>query len=193
MKKIFILPMLFSFTLICSCQKQDSVAEQQSAQRKVELDTREDALIEKVNALDEKVNALDERVKAFAENEKSRANVQMNAPDAQSQNGVRDEAQDKAERDAVIQQFSAQIRARSKVTAGDPAKQERPAPRQLGPEDLQRRWRSKLDRAKMSDKAVFPAAEAPSPTTSSVQDATSPTPSPAAESTSLPTSSPTPE
>ena len=51
--------MLISFAMICSCQKQDSAAEQ-LAQRKAELDAREKALDErekvrcKVKALDEK-------------------------------------------------------------------------------------------------------------------------------------------
>jgi hypothetical protein len=166
MKKIFILPMLISFAMICSCQKQDSAAEQQLAQRKVELDAREDALIERLNALDEKVNALDKRLNALAENEKSRTNVQTIPPGAQSQDVIRDEAQIKAERDRVIQQFRAQISLPSNGTAGDPAKQERPAARQLGPDDLQRQWRQNLDKAKMSGKAVFPAAEAGSPTPS---------------------------
>jgi hypothetical protein len=58
MKNIFILSLLISFAMICSCQKQDSAAEQQLAQRKTELDARETALIERLNALDEKVNAL---------------------------------------------------------------------------------------------------------------------------------------
>jgi len=185
MKNIFILSLLISFAMICSCQKQDSAAEQQLAQRKTELDARETALIERLNALDEKVNALDKRLNAFAENEKSKANVQTIPPDAQSQDVIRDEAQTKAERDTRIQEFRAEIRARipdpSKVTAGDPAKQERPAPRQLGPEDLQRQWQQNLDKAKMSGKAVFPAAEAGSPTASPAVEASSPTPSPTPE------------
>ena len=159
--------MLISVAMICSCQKQDSAAEQQLAQRKTELDARETALIERLNALDEKVNALDKRLNAFAENEKSKANVQTIPPDAQSQGVIRDEAQTKAERDRRIQEFRAEIRARipdpSKVTTGDPAKQQRPAPRQLGPEDLQRQWQQNLDKAKMSGKAVSPAVEATSP------------------------------
>jgi hypothetical protein len=182
MKRNFILSMVISFTMICSCQKQDSAAEQQLAQRKVELDAREDALIERLNALDEKVNALDKRLNALAENEKSRANVQTIPPDAQSHDVVRDPAEAKAERDRRIQEFRAQIGARipdpSKATAGDPAKQERPAPRQLGPEDLQRQWEGKLNKARMSGEAVLPATEAGSPTPSPAVEATSPTPSP---------------
>ena len=56
MKKTLALSLLIPFALICSCQKQDSIAEQQLAQRKTELDARE--------------KALDEREKALAEREK---------------------------------------------------------------------------------------------------------------------------
>lgn len=63
MKNIFALTLLISFALACSCQKQDSTAEQQLVQRKTELDARE-------KALDEREKALDEREKASAEREK---------------------------------------------------------------------------------------------------------------------------
>ena len=56
MKETFVLSLLIPFALVCSCQKQDSTAEQQLAQRKTELDARE--------------KALDEREKALAEREK---------------------------------------------------------------------------------------------------------------------------
>ena len=56
MKKTLVLSLLIPFALVCSCQKQDSAAEQQLAQRKTELDARE--------------KALDEREKALAEREK---------------------------------------------------------------------------------------------------------------------------
>jgi len=56
MKKTLALSLLIPFALVCSCQKQDSTAEQQLAQRKTELDARE--------------KALDEREKALAEREK---------------------------------------------------------------------------------------------------------------------------
>jgi hypothetical protein len=42
MKKIFLLSMLISLAMICSCQKKDSTTEQQLAQRKTELDAREE-------------------------------------------------------------------------------------------------------------------------------------------------------
>ena len=152
--------------MICSCQKQDSAAEQQLAQQKAKLDAREKALDERVNALDERVNVLNGIVNSLAEKQNAMANVRTIPTDPQTQ--ISDPAQVQAERDAAIQQFSAAIRARipdrSQVTAGDPAKRERPAPRQLGPEDLQRQWQSKLDKTKMSGEASFPAVEATSPT-----------------------------
>src|SRR3989454_6203060 len=61
MKKLFVLSMLISFAMVCSCQKQDSAAEPQLAQRKAELDARE--------------KALDEREKALAEREKATTNI----------------------------------------------------------------------------------------------------------------------
>jgi len=54
MKKTFVLSLLIPFALVCSCQKQDSTAEQQLAQRKMELDAREKALDEREKALAER-------------------------------------------------------------------------------------------------------------------------------------------
>jgi hypothetical protein len=170
MKKIFLLSMLVSFAMICSCQKQDSAAEQQLAQPKTEVDAHETALIERLNALDEKVNALDRKVKALFEKEQATLNAGTTATGVQGQTtatGVQgptpDPAQVTAERDRAIQEFRALIPKSSRVTAGDPAKQKRPAPRQLGPEDLQRQWQQNLNKAKMSGEASFPAVEAASP------------------------------
>jgi len=174
MKKIFLLSMLVSFAMICSCQKQDSAAEQQLAQPKTEVDARETALIERLNALDEKVNALDKKVKALFEKEQATLNTGTTPTGVQGQTtatGVQGQTPDPAEviaeRDRAIQQFRALIPNRSRVTAGDPAKQQRPAPRQLGPEDLQRQWQQNLDKAKMSGEAgspiPSPAVEAASP------------------------------
>jgi hypothetical protein len=112
MKKIFALTMLVSFAMICSCQKQDSAAQQQLAQRKVELDAREEALADRKSALDERQKALDERQKALDEREKSLAekqkgtmNARPNPTDVQGQ--TPDPAQLQAERDRIIQQLSA--------------------------------------------------------------------------------------
>jgi hypothetical protein len=54
MKRILALSLLIPFGLVCSCQKQDSTAEQQLAQRKTELDAREKALDEREKALAER-------------------------------------------------------------------------------------------------------------------------------------------
>ena len=54
MEKTFVLILLIPFALVCSCQKQDSTAEQQFTQRKTELDAREKALDEREKALAER-------------------------------------------------------------------------------------------------------------------------------------------
>jgi outer membrane translocation and assembly module TamA len=183
MKRIFILSMVIPFAMICSCQKQDSAAEQQLAQRKTELDAREKVLDKRENALVERENALVEREKALAEKEKAMTNARTIARGVQGQTPV--PSQGKAERDSRLQQLPPELRTliphTSKVTAGDPAKQARPAPRQLRPEDLQRQWEGKLNKAKMSGEPVSPPAEAGSPTPSPAVEATSPTPSPTPE------------
>lgn len=170
MKTFWILSVIVSFAMICSCQKQDSAAEQQLPQHKTEVDARETALIERLNALDEKVNALDKKVKALFEKEQATLNTGTTPTGVQSQTtatGVQgqtpDPAQVIAERDRAIQQFRALIPNSARVRAGDPAKQKRPASQQLGPEDLQRQWQQNLDKAKMSGEASFPAVEGTSP------------------------------
>jgi len=166
MKKMFILSMLISFAMICSCQKQDSVAEPQVAQRKTEVDARDTALIERLNALDEKVDALDRKVKALSEKQTT-FNAGTTATGVEghtaAQGQTPDPAEVTAERDRAIQQFRALLPNPSRVRVGDPAKQGRPGARQLGPEDLQRQWQQNLDKTKMSGKAVSPAVEATSP------------------------------
>ena len=165
--------MLIPFAMICSCQKQDSTAEQQLSQRKTELDTREDTLIERekalderVNALAEKVNALDERVNAFAENEKSKANVQTIPPDAQSQDVIRDEAQAKAERDRKIQEIAAEFRAMIPNSSNqkDRITKERLSQAQGALKEL---MSQKQPKWQMSGAAGSPALEAASATPSS--------------------------
>lgn len=54
MKKTFALSLLVPLALVCSCQKQDSSAEQQVTQRKTELDAREKALDDKEKALEQR-------------------------------------------------------------------------------------------------------------------------------------------
>ena len=149
MKRIFVLSMLVPFMMICSCQKKGSATQQQFAQRKVELDAREEALAERLNSLEEKVNRLDQRVNQLAENETATMKARTSRADVRGQTS--DLAQIEAEKERMIQQFSTMIHNSS------------PAQRQLGPEDLQRQWQ---DKTKMSGKAVFPAAEAASPSPS---------------------------
>jgi hypothetical protein len=181
MKKLFTLSMLIAFAMICACQKQNSAAEQQLAQRKTELDTRE-------AALDEREKALVERERALAQREKAIAKIRTTPPVVQGQ--TPDASQAQAERDRRIQQLPPEVRPlildSSQVNAAKVEKdritqERRAAQRQLGPEDLQRQYQRNLDKAKMSGKAVFPAAEATSPTPSPAVETTSPSPSPTPE------------
>jgi DNA repair exonuclease SbcCD ATPase subunit len=169
MKKYFILSMLISFAMICSCQKQDLTAEQQLAQRKTELDTREDALIERekalderVNALTEKVNALDKKVNALAENEKTAANAE-NIPPAQSSDTISDPTQAKAERDRKIQEIAAEFRAMVPDSGKDRITKERLSEAQNALKELMSR---KQPKSQMSGAAGSPALQAISPTPS---------------------------
>jgi hypothetical protein len=59
MKRMVLFSTFICFAMICACQKQDSAAETQLAQRKAELDARE-------KALDEREKALDDREKLVA-------------------------------------------------------------------------------------------------------------------------------
>jgi chromosome segregation ATPase len=185
MKRISILSMVISFAMICSCQKQDSTAEQQLAQRKVELDAREEALDERLNAFDAKLNALDAKVKALAEKEQANLNTRTTPTAVQAQ--TLDPAQVQAERDKAIQQFSAQIRSQMPDDAKMKAESDRK--RQSGLEKSQNQKQRKFE---MSGRAIFPAPEATLPSSSPAVGAPSPTSSPAAEATS-PTASPEPE
>ncbi len=93
MKKIFIFPMVISFAMICSCQKQDSTADAQLAQRKTELDARE--------------KALDEREKALVEREKAVANSRI----IPSRQQARNPAEMEADREKRLQQLPPELRA----------------------------------------------------------------------------------
>jgi hypothetical protein len=110
MKKILILSTLLSFAMICSCQKQDSTAEAQLAQRKTELDAREEALIQREKAVEARENAVAERERALGS---IRAvQPQRHTPDA---------AQAEAERQKRIQQLPPELQAlipdRSRIEA----------------------------------------------------------------------------
>ena len=93
MKMMFVLLLVISFGMICACQKQDSAAEAQLAQRKSELDARE--------------KALDEREKAVNEWEKAVANSRI----IQSRQQARNPAEVEAEREKRLQQLPPELRA----------------------------------------------------------------------------------
>jgi hypothetical protein len=173
MKKILIPSMLICFAMICSCQKQDSAAEEQLAQQKTALDARESTLDEREKELNLRETALNERENALAKKEKAAANARTIPPDVQPRrDGVRDAAEAQAERDRKIQQLPPEIRAlipdpsqvNSAKAEKDRMTRERLGQRQYKFEQTQKAW--------TSGAATSPAAEA-----------TSPTPSPAIETT----------
>ena len=155
--------MLSSFAVICSCQKQDSVAEAQLAQRKTELDAREEAVVQREKAVDE-------REKAVAQRERAVANARI----IQSQHQVPDAAEAEAERQRRIQQLPPELRAlipdRSRVDAERAAKkatteQQRAVQTQRSLEDAQKK-------KGIGGAFASPAVEVPQ------ADAFSPSPSP---------------
>jgi len=162
MKKKFILSMLISLVMICSCQKQDSTAEEQLTQRKTEVEEREKAFDERLNALDEKVNALDERVNALAENEKAAVNART-IPPAQLSAPISDPTQAKVERDRKIQEAAAEFRAMVPEPGKDRITKERLSQAQDALKEL---MRQKQPKGQMSGAAGSPGLE-PAPPTSS--------------------------
>jgi chromosome segregation ATPase len=176
MKKILVLSMLVSLVMICSCQKQDSAAEQQLAQRKTELDAREEALADRKSALDERQKALDERQKALDEREKSLAQKEkatMNTRTNPTDVHVTDPAHVEAERNRLIQQLPPEMNpGPSQLNALKAAKaeketemQQQRARTQSRLEELQSQRNDKKALG-MSGGAVFPSAAATSPTPS---------------------------
>ena len=113
--------MLVSLAMVCSCQKKHSAAEQQLAQRKVDLDAREKELAERLNSLDEKMNSLNQRVKELAEKQEAAANARTNPPDVQGQTA--DPAQLQAETERMIQEFSAMIPKSPQLNAAEKQRQ----------------------------------------------------------------------
>jgi hypothetical protein len=93
MKRMFVLLLLIPFAMICSCQKQDSAADAQLAQRKTELDARE--------------KALDEKEKELLEMEKAVANSRI----IQSRQQARNPAEVEADREKRLQQLPPEFRA----------------------------------------------------------------------------------
>ena len=109
MKRVFALSTFICFATICGCEKQDSAAETQLAQRKAELDTRE--------------KALDEREKAVGEWEKVVAKSRV----IQSRQRARNPAEMEADREKRLQQLPPELRAlipdREQMNSGKLAKE----------------------------------------------------------------------
>jgi uncharacterized protein (DUF3084 family) len=162
MKKYFLLSMLISFAMICSCQKQDSAVEQQLDQRKTELDTREEALVERENVLNEREKKLDQREKALAKNGKAAANDRMTTP-AQSPDMISDPVQAKAERDREIQETVAKFRAMVPDSGKDRITKERLSQAQDALKELMSKKQTTLQ---MSGARASSAPQATSPTAS---------------------------
>jgi hypothetical protein len=93
MKRMVLLSTFICFAIVCACQKQDSAAEAQLAQRKAELDTRE--------------KALDEKEKALLEREKAVANSRI----IPSRQQARNPAEVEADREKRLQQLPPELRA----------------------------------------------------------------------------------
>ena len=181
MKKIFVLSMLISFAMICSCQKQDTAAEQQLAQRKAELDARENALDEREKALAETARGIvNARTLRPAPQPRGQVGTPAQAKAAPAQ-GKADPAQLRAERDKRLQDLPPDVKMLipdpSRVQA-DNAERDKRIQELLG--QRQRRL-EELQRSRLSAGAAPPAAEATSPPSlaaSPAAEATSPSPSP---------------
>lgn len=154
MKRILLFLALTFVTIICACQKQDAGAQQQLDQRKMELDAREQELAQTTKALDERTKALDQREKSLAEKEQAAMKAPTNSTDVQAQPS--DPAQVEAEKEQMIQQFSAMIRAQADVEEAKQRAQTLPgldklhSQQPLGPDDLERQRQLKLEGAEIS-------------------------------------------
>jgi len=93
MNRFFVLSTFICFVMICACQRQDSAAEAQLAQRKTELDARE--------------KALDEREKAIVEKENAVGNHRI----IPSRQQARNPAEIEAEKEKRLQQVPPEVRA----------------------------------------------------------------------------------
>jgi uncharacterized protein (DUF3084 family) len=131
----------------------------------VELDVREDALIQREKVVEEREQALDKREKAVAENEKAAANARM-IPPAQSSDTISDPTQAKAERDRKIQEIAAEFRAM--VPDSSKAEKDRITKERLSQAQgaLKELMSQKQPKWQMSGAAGSPALEAASPTAS---------------------------
>jgi hypothetical protein len=185
MKKILVLSMLVSSVMICSCQKQESAAQQQQlAQRKVELDGREEALAERKTVLDGREKALDEREKALDQREKALAQKEKAAVTNPSDTQVQPPgpAEMQAARDTIMQQFAPTTQERAQAKAKKAEKEselQQQSQRELEEfkAERERVRQLKLTGAFMTGDAANPAASATSSTPPPAQEDISPNPS----------------
>lgn len=152
--------MLIVLGTMSSCQKQDSVAEAQLAQRKTELDAREEALIQREKAVEARENAVAEREKAFA-------NIRAVQPQRQTS----DVAEAEAERQKRIQQLPPELKAlipdRSRIEAAraqkDAATQQRAAQTQSTGDDSRKKKMATLGISAPEQNASASDTSSPSP------------------------------
>ena len=160
MKRMFVLSTFICFVMICGCQKQDSAAEAQLAQRKAELDARE--------------KTLEEREKALGEWEKSITKFRAIPSALQSPRPTVDPGQAKAEREKRIQQLppelQALIRDRSLLDA-------RTVDKNMGTEDRAAELQRRLEEARRKKMGAIASPNADL----SDAEASSPSPSPTPE------------
>ena len=161
MKKIFVLSILTAFAMICSCQKQDSAAEEQLAQRKLQLDAREEALAEGKSVLDERKKSLVEREKTLQQREKSLAAKEQAPMNAQtSPANVQTPAEMEVERDSETQQLSTRIPDLSQAVAekADKESEIQGAQQLLAPGELQSQKQRSADELQMEKQRIMDAA-----------------------------------
>jgi hypothetical protein len=183
MKQTFFLSILIPLALICSCQRQDSTAEAQLAQRKTELDVREEAIVQREKAVEQREKAVTEREKAVA----GGRIIQRRRP-------APDAAQAEAERQKRIQQLPPELRAlipdRSRIDAAtaqkDKAAQKRDVESHHAPEQSQSNKQRKFQAMQnwqvsggAGSSAVQTGSPTPSPATETATEAGSETDSPA--------------
>ena len=154
-----LIPTFICFAMICGCQKQDSVAEAQLAQRKAELDARE--------------KALDEREKGLVERQKPIARFRPIPADRQSRKPSVDAEQARAEREKRIQQLPPEIRAlipdRSKLDAHT-------AEKSRGTEDRAAELQRRLEEPRTKKMSEIPSPNGEISDTQSSSPSPSPTP-----------------
>jgi septal ring factor EnvC (AmiA/AmiB activator) len=158
MKRIVVLSILICFGLICACQRQDSAAEAQLAQRKAELDTRK--------------KALDEREKALAEKEKMIARFRSIPSDLQARKPAVDPEQAKAEREKRIQQLPPELQALIRDRSLLDSRLEKPAATEDRAAELKRR----LEEARSKKMGAIASPNAETSDTQSTSPSPSPTP-----------------